>query len=57
MLEKFRSQLVSKGPSLMRLPLKMTPFALQRQVLEQLLKWQFHESLIDGELDFWKING
>lgn len=54
MLEKFRSQLVSKGPSLMRLPLKMTPFALQRQVLEQLLKWQFHESLIDGELDFGK---
>ncbi|MEI9698528.1 SCP2 domain-containing protein [Moellerella wisconsensis] len=52
MLEKFRSQLVSKGPSLMRLPLKMTPFAIQRQVLEQLLKWQFHESLIDGELDF-----
>lgn len=52
MLDKIRTQLVNKGPSLMRLPLKITPFSVQRQVLEQLLSWQFHESLIDGELDF-----
>lgn len=52
MLSKIRSQLITKGPSFLKLPLKMTPFAVQRQVLEQLLSWQFHESVKDGELDF-----
>ncbi|WP_369427284.1 SCP2 domain-containing protein [Providencia sp. PROV236] len=52
MLGKIRSQLISKGPSLLKLPLKMTPFAIQRQVLEQLLSWQFRESVKEGELDF-----
>ncbi|MES0686803.1 ubiquinone anaerobic biosynthesis accessory factor UbiT [Providencia stuartii] len=52
MLAKIRSQLISKGPSLLKLPLKVTPFAVQRQVLEQLLSWQFHESVKEGELDF-----
>lgn len=51
-LAKIRSQLISKGPSLLKLPLKVTPFAVQRQVLEQLLSWQFHESVKEGELDF-----
>lgn len=52
MLGKIRSQLISKGPSLLKLPLKVTPFAVQRQVLEQLLSWQFRESVKEGELDF-----
>ncbi|AFH94299.1 TPA: SCP2 domain-containing protein [Providencia stuartii] len=52
MLAKIRSQLISKGPSLLKLPLKVTPFAVQRQVLEQLLSWQFRESVKEGELDF-----
>lgn len=52
MLAKIRSQLITKGPSLLKLPLKVTPFALQRQVLEQLLSWQFRESVKEGELDF-----
>ena len=52
MLSKIRSQLITKGPSLLKLPLKVTPFAVQRQVLEQLLSWQFRESVKDGELDF-----
>nr|ELR5112436.1 SCP2 domain-containing protein [Providencia stuartii] len=52
MLGKIRSQLISKGPSLLKLPLKVTPFAIQRQVLEQLLSWQFRESVKEGELDF-----
>lgn len=52
MLSKIRSQLITKGPSLLKLPLKVTPFAVQRQVLEQLLGWQFRESVKDGELDF-----
>ncbi|EMS1064274.1 SCP2 domain-containing protein [Providencia stuartii] len=52
MLAKIRSQLISKGPSLLKLPLKVTPFAVQRQILEQLLSWQFRESVKEGELDF-----
>lgn len=51
-LGKIRSQLITKGPSLLKLPLKVTPFAVQRQVLEQLLSWQFRESVKEGELDF-----
>lgn len=52
MLEKLRSQLVHRGPSLLRVPVKLTPFALKRQVLEQLLRWQFQQALADGELEF-----
>ncbi|MEX9542573.1 SCP2 domain-containing protein, partial [Escherichia coli] len=33
MLGKIRSQLILKGPSLLKFPLKVTPFAVQRQVL------------------------
>lgn len=55
MLEKLRAQIVRRGPPLLRLPVKLTPFALQRQVLEQVLRWQFHEALTEGELDF--LNG
>ncbi|HEY0207607.1 ubiquinone anaerobic biosynthesis accessory factor UbiT [Acerihabitans sp.] len=52
MLEKLRAQLVRRGPSLLRLPIKLTPFALQRQVLEQALRWQFRAALAEGELAF-----
>ena len=52
MLEKLRSRLVHLGPSLMSVPVKLTPFALKRQVLEQLLGWQFQQALEDGELAF-----
>lgn len=52
MLEKLRSRLVQLGPTLMSVPVKMTPFALKRQVLEQVLSWQFRQALADGELDF-----
>lgn len=41
MLDKLRSRLVHAGPSLMSVPVKLTPFALKRQVLEQVLSWQF----------------
>ena len=33
-------------------PVKLAPFALKRQVLEQVLSWQFRQALEDGELDF-----
>lgn len=52
MLEKLRAQIVRRGPSLLRLPIRLTPFALQRQVLEQVLRWQFREALAEGDLAF-----
>ena len=52
MLDKLRSQLVHFGPSLISVPVKLAPFALKRQVLEQVLSWQFRQALEDGELDF-----
>lgn len=52
MLQKLRARWVRQGPSLLSVPLKFTPFALKRQVLQQVLGWQFQEALADGELDF-----
>ncbi|MDF7755105.1 SCP2 domain-containing protein, partial [Klebsiella pneumoniae] len=40
------------GPSLMSVPVKLAPFALKRQVLEQVLSWQFRQALAEGELEF-----
>lgn len=51
-LEKLRSRLVHSGPSLLSVPIKLTPFAIKRQVLEQVLCWQFQQELADGELEF-----
>ena len=48
MLDKLRSQLVHFGPSLISVPVKLAPFALKRQVLEQVLSWQFRQALADG---------
>ncbi|HDH1783948.1 TPA: SCP2 domain-containing protein [Klebsiella quasipneumoniae subsp. similipneumoniae] len=52
MLDKLRSRLVHFGPSLMSVPVKLAPFALKRQVLEQVLSWQFRQALAKGELEF-----
>ena len=52
MLDKLRSRLVHVGPSLLSVPVKLTPFAIKRQVLEQVLRWQFQQALADGELEF-----
>ncbi|HBQ8139123.1 TPA: SCP2 domain-containing protein [Klebsiella pneumoniae] len=52
MLDKLRSRLVHFGPSLMIVPVKLAPFALKRQVLEQVLSWQFRQALAEGELEF-----
>lgn len=51
MLDKLRSRIVHLGPSLLSV-VKLTPFALKRQVLEQVLSWQFRQALDDGELEF-----
>lgn len=52
MLDKLRSRLVHVAPTLMSVPVKLTPFALKRQVLQQMLSWQFRQALADGELEF-----
>lgn len=52
MLDKLRSRLVHFGPTLMSVPVKLAPFALKRQVLEQVLSWQFRQALAEGELEF-----
>ena len=52
MLDKLRSRIVHLGPSLLSVPVILTPFALKRQVLEQVLSWQFRQALDDGELEF-----
>ena len=52
MLDKLRSRIVHLGPSLLSVPVKLTPSALKRQVLEQVLSWQFRQALDDGELEF-----
>ncbi|EEP94125.1 Lipid carrier protein [Yersinia aldovae ATCC 35236] len=41
-----------QGPALLRGPLKLAPFALKRQVIEQVLGWQLRQALQDGELAF-----
>jgi len=51
-LDILRSRLVHAAPSLLRVPMKLAPFALKRQALEQLLRWQFQQALADGELAF-----
>ena len=51
-LDELRSRLVRFGPSLMSVPVKLAPFALKRQVLEQVLSWQFRQALAEGELEF-----
>ncbi len=52
MLDILRSRLVHAAPSLLSVPVKLAPFSLKRQVLEQLLRWQFQQALADGELAF-----
>ncbi|HBV39639.1 MAG TPA: hypothetical protein DEF05_08125 [Erwinia sp.] len=51
-LNSLRAQLVHKGPQWLRLPLQLAPFAAKKQVLQQLLSWQFHSALAEGELNF-----
>lgn len=51
-LNQLRAQLVRKGPQYLRFPLRFAPFVLKKKLLQQLLGWQFHHALAEGELDF-----
>ncbi|MBP2196317.1 ubiquinone anaerobic biosynthesis accessory factor UbiT [Pantoea cypripedii] len=49
---RLRGLIVEKGPEFLALPVSLTPFALKKAVLQQLLNWQFRHALAEGELDF-----
>lgn len=52
MLNMLRAQCVNRGPRLLRLPVRFTPFVLKKILLQQLLNAQFSHALVEGELDF-----
>lgn len=52
MFERLKARLAHNGPSLLRIPLKVTPFVIKKRVIEQLINWQFDEALAEGELTF-----
>ncbi|WP_313683312.1 SCP2 domain-containing protein [Pantoea sp.] len=52
MFTRLRGLIVEKGPEFLALPVSLTPFALKKAVLQQLLNWQFRHALAEGELDF-----
>lgn len=52
MFDKLHTLLVEKTPASLSGPLRLVPFSLKRQVIQQLLKLQFKQSLEDGDLDF-----
>ena len=57
-LDKTTFRIVHLGPSLLSVPVKLTPFALNARVLEQVLSWLFRQALDDGELkSFLKAAG
>ncbi len=47
-----RHQLLKNASRFLTLPLAFAPFSVKKSVLQQLLNWQFHHALGEGELDF-----
>lgn len=54
-LKRLHAHLVKKVPEILGLPAAITPFPLRKRFLQQILNWQFHHALAEGELDF--LNG
>lgn len=52
MLNQLRARLVRQAPGFLRVPLQFAPFTVKKQCLQQLLSWQFHHALAEGELNF-----
>lgn len=52
MFQQLQRRLVTQAPQLLRRPLGMVPFALQRRLMEPLLARVFREAIADGDLDF-----
>lgn len=56
-LDQLRANLVRLGPALLRTPVKLTPFAIKRQILEQVLGGNFARLLKMENSIFWMIVG
>lgn len=52
MSESLHARLVKNVHKIIRIPVSVTPFFMQKSFLQQLLNWQFRHSLAEGELDF-----
>nr|WP_210452925.1 SCP2 sterol-binding domain-containing protein [Pantoea ananatis] len=50
--QRLSASLVKNGPKILSLPATLAPFMLKKQLLQQLLNWQFRHVLAEGELDF-----
>ncbi|MGF1685616.1 SCP2 domain-containing protein [Photobacterium japonica] len=52
MIAQLRQQLVQHGPAFLRVPAKLTPFAVQKKVMLEGLAMVFKEALEDGDFEF-----
>jgi len=51
-IAQLRKHMVQYGPALIRVPAKMTPFAIQKKVMLDGLAMVFKEALEDGDFEF-----
>ncbi|ELR66157.1 Putative lipid carrier protein [Photobacterium marinum] len=52
MIAQLRKHMVQHGPALIRVPAKLTPFAVQKKVMLDGLAMVFKEALEDGDFEF-----
>lgn len=51
-IAQLRKHMVQYGPSLLRIPAKLTPFSIQKKVMLEALGMVFKEALEDGDFEF-----
>ena len=51
-LKKLQHHLVTLTPKLLKLPVRLVPFALKKNLLQRVMRSVFHEALADGDFDF-----
>lgn len=52
MIAQFRKLMVQHGPALLRVPAKLTPFAIQKKMMLEGLALVFKEALEEGDFEF-----
>lgn len=52
MIAQLRKHMVQHGPALIRVPAKLTPFAVQKKIMLEGLAMVFKEALEDGDFEF-----
>lgn len=52
MIAQLRKHMVQHGPALIRVPAKLTPFAIQKKIMLEGLAMVFKEALEDGDFEF-----